>query len=98
MNDIKINKRVFSRPPPLPPLSLSSLAVIGRSFVIQQIPSSNLFMVVVDNKCDCSMFEPITMNPVEIMYILGRPEAILAKGLCRAPPDMQVLVSECVPA
>uniref|UniRef100_A0A8C8HFB7 VWFA domain-containing protein n=1 Tax=Oncorhynchus tshawytscha TaxID=74940 RepID=A0A8C8HFB7_ONCTS len=31
-------------------LSLSLL----RSFVIQQIPSSNLFMVVVDNKCDCS--------------------------------------------
>uniref|UniRef100_A0A8C6UFF0 Calcium channel, voltage dependent, alpha2/delta subunit 3 n=1 Tax=Neogobius melanostomus TaxID=47308 RepID=A0A8C6UFF0_9GOBI len=26
-----------------------------RSFVIQQIPSSNLFMIVVDNKCDCSM-------------------------------------------
>uniref|UniRef100_A0A8C5BE17 Calcium channel, voltage dependent, alpha2/delta subunit 3 n=1 Tax=Gadus morhua TaxID=8049 RepID=A0A8C5BE17_GADMO len=25
-----------------------------RSFVIQQIPSSNLFMVVVENKCDCS--------------------------------------------
>uniref|UniRef100_A0A674NAC7 Calcium voltage-gated channel auxiliary subunit alpha2delta 3 n=1 Tax=Takifugu rubripes TaxID=31033 RepID=A0A674NAC7_TAKRU len=41
-----------------------------KSFVIQQIPSSNLFMVVVDNKCDCSMFEPITMNPIEIMYIL----------------------------
>ncbi|XP_061553313.1 voltage-dependent calcium channel subunit alpha-2/delta-3-like isoform X5 [Phycodurus eques] len=40
-----------------------------KSFVIQQIPSSNLFMVVVDNKCDCSMFEPITMDPVEIMYI-----------------------------
>ncbi|CAG07337.1 unnamed protein product [Tetraodon nigroviridis] len=38
------------------------------SFVIQQIPSSNLFMVVVDNKCDCSMFEPITMNPVEIIF------------------------------
>lgn len=41
--------------------------------MIQQIPSSNLFMVVVDNKCDCSMFEPITMNPVEIMYILPWP-------------------------
>uniref|UniRef100_A0A3B3ZR24 VWFA domain-containing protein n=1 Tax=Periophthalmus magnuspinnatus TaxID=409849 RepID=A0A3B3ZR24_9GOBI len=41
-----------------------------KSFVIQQIPSSNLFMVVVDNKCDCSMFEPITMDPIEIMYIL----------------------------
>ncbi|XP_039903516.1 voltage-dependent calcium channel subunit alpha-2/delta-3 isoform X1 [Simochromis diagramma] len=39
-----------------------------KSFVIQQIPSSNLFMVVVDNKCDCSMFEPITMDPIEIMY------------------------------
>lgn len=38
--------------------------------MIQQIPSSNLFMVVVDNKCDCSMFEPITMDPIEIMYIL----------------------------
>ncbi|KAF3696953.1 Voltage-dependent calcium channel subunit alpha-2/delta-3 [Channa argus] len=44
-----------------------------KSFVIQQIPSSNLFMVVVDNKCDCSMFEPITMDPVEIMYILHWP-------------------------
>uniref|UniRef100_A0A672IRG6 Calcium voltage-gated channel auxiliary subunit alpha2delta 3 n=1 Tax=Salarias fasciatus TaxID=181472 RepID=A0A672IRG6_SALFA len=41
-----------------------------KSFVIQQIPSSNLFMVVVDNKCDCSMYEPITMDPIEIMYIL----------------------------
>uniref|UniRef100_A0A8C4NPP6 Calcium voltage-gated channel auxiliary subunit alpha2delta 3 n=1 Tax=Dicentrarchus labrax TaxID=13489 RepID=A0A8C4NPP6_DICLA len=34
---------------------LAVCAVIGRSFVIQQIPSSNLFMVVVDNKCDCSI-------------------------------------------
>uniref|UniRef100_A0A3Q2QZ91 Voltage-dependent calcium channel alpha-2/delta subunit conserved region domain-containing protein n=1 Tax=Fundulus heteroclitus TaxID=8078 RepID=A0A3Q2QZ91_FUNHE len=41
-----------------------------KSFVIQQIPSSNLFMVVVDNKCDCSDFGPITMDPIEIMYIL----------------------------
>uniref|UniRef100_A0A3Q3XCI6 VWFA domain-containing protein n=1 Tax=Mola mola TaxID=94237 RepID=A0A3Q3XCI6_MOLML len=29
-----------------------------RSFVIQQIPSSNLFMVVVDKKCDCSKTPP----------------------------------------
>uniref|UniRef100_A0A8C6NVI8 Calcium channel, voltage dependent, alpha2/delta subunit 3 n=1 Tax=Nothobranchius furzeri TaxID=105023 RepID=A0A8C6NVI8_NOTFU len=29
-----------------------------RSFVIQQIPSTNLFMVVVDNKCDCSSIPP----------------------------------------
>uniref|UniRef100_A0A3Q0SAR1 Calcium voltage-gated channel auxiliary subunit alpha2delta 3 n=1 Tax=Amphilophus citrinellus TaxID=61819 RepID=A0A3Q0SAR1_AMPCI len=46
-----------------------------KSFVIQQIPSSNLFMVVVDNKCDCSMFEPITMDPIEIMYILHWPKS-----------------------
>uniref|UniRef100_A0A3B3XEF4 VWFA domain-containing protein n=1 Tax=Poecilia mexicana TaxID=48701 RepID=A0A3B3XEF4_9TELE len=36
----------------------------------KQIPSSNLFMVVVDNKCDCIQFGPITMDPFEIMYIL----------------------------
>uniref|UniRef100_A0A8K9UBU8 Calcium channel, voltage dependent, alpha2/delta subunit 3 n=1 Tax=Oncorhynchus mykiss TaxID=8022 RepID=A0A8K9UBU8_ONCMY len=41
-----------------------------RSFVIQQIPSSNLFMVVVDNKCDCSSTLPVSMDPIEIMYIL----------------------------
>lgn len=61
----------------LPPSSLFSLcAVIDRSFVIQQIPSSNLFMVVVDNKCDCTMFEPITMDPIEIMYILHWPKTV----------------------
>nr|XP_023684323.1 voltage-dependent calcium channel subunit alpha-2/delta-3-like isoform X1 [Paramormyrops kingsleyae] len=39
-----------------------------RSFVIQQIPSSNLFMVVVDDQCDCSSAPPVTMEPIEIMY------------------------------
>lgn len=39
-----------------------------RSFVIQQIPSSNLFMIVVDNKCDCSNALAVTMDPIEIMY------------------------------
>uniref|UniRef100_A0A8C5A4F0 Calcium channel, voltage dependent, alpha2/delta subunit 3 n=1 Tax=Gadus morhua TaxID=8049 RepID=A0A8C5A4F0_GADMO len=33
-----------------------------RSFVIQQIPSSNLFMVVVENKCDCSSAPPVCLN------------------------------------
>ncbi|KAM6980754.1 voltage-dependent calcium channel subunit alpha-2/delta-3 [Aplochiton taeniatus] len=42
-----------------------------RSFVIQQIPSSNLFMVVVENKCDCSSAPSVTMDPIEIMYILS---------------------------
>ncbi|XP_030634224.1 voltage-dependent calcium channel subunit alpha-2/delta-3 [Chanos chanos] len=39
-----------------------------RTFVIQQIPSSNLFMVVVDNNCDCSSAPPVSMEPIEIMY------------------------------
>ncbi|RMB99954.1 hypothetical protein DUI87_23363 [Hirundo rustica rustica] len=37
-----------------------------KSFVIQQIPSSNLFMVVVDNECFCDSIPPITMAPIEI--------------------------------
>ncbi|CAL8238765.1 unnamed protein product, partial [Lota lota] len=37
-----------------------------RSFVIQQIPSSNLFMVIIDNKCDCSSAPPVTLDPIEI--------------------------------
>ncbi|XP_053340025.1 voltage-dependent calcium channel subunit alpha-2/delta-3 [Clarias gariepinus] len=39
-----------------------------RTFVIQQIPSSNLFMVVVENKCDCSFTPSVTMEPIEIIY------------------------------
>ncbi|XP_051768195.1 voltage-dependent calcium channel subunit alpha-2/delta-3 isoform X2 [Ctenopharyngodon idella] len=42
-----------------------------RTFVIQQIPSSNLFMVVVENKCDCGSAAPVTMEPIEIIYILS---------------------------
>ncbi|ROI74350.1 Voltage-dependent calcium channel subunit alpha-2/delta-3 [Anabarilius grahami] len=47
-----------------------------KSFVIQQIPSSNLFMVVIDNTCDCSDFGPVTMDPIEIMYILNKKEVL----------------------
>lgn len=39
-----------------------------KSFVIQQIPSSNLFMVVVDNECNCESVPAITMAPIEIRY------------------------------
>lgn len=49
---------------------LFDLFLICRSFVIQQIPSSNLFMVVVDNECFCDSVPPITMAPIEIRYIL----------------------------
>ncbi|MBZ3890001.1 Voltage-dependent calcium channel subunit alpha-2/delta-3 [Sciurus carolinensis] len=42
------------------------LNIPERSFVIQQIPSSNLFMVVVDSSCLCESVAPITMAPIEI--------------------------------
>lgn len=66
------HKAQHTHPNPTSYLLLLSLCLllIFRSFVIQQIPSSNLFMVVVDNKCHCRDFGPITMDPVEIMYIL----------------------------
>lgn len=47
-----------------------SASCSNRSFVIQQIPSSNLFMVVVDSSCLCESVAPITMAPIEIRYIL----------------------------
>ncbi|CAB1354118.1 unnamed protein product, partial [Coregonus sp. 'balchen'] len=45
------------------------------SFVIQQIPSSNLFMVVVDNKCDCSSAPLVSMDPIEIIISILNPSA-----------------------
>uniref|UniRef100_A0A672NKH4 Voltage-dependent calcium channel alpha-2/delta subunit conserved region domain-containing protein n=1 Tax=Sinocyclocheilus grahami TaxID=75366 RepID=A0A672NKH4_SINGR len=52
-----------------------------KSFVIQQIPSSNLFMVVIDNTCDCSDFGPVTMDPIEIMYILNKKTSLKCERL-----------------
>uniref|UniRef100_A0A3Q3J458 VWFA domain-containing protein n=1 Tax=Monopterus albus TaxID=43700 RepID=A0A3Q3J458_MONAL len=58
-----------------------------RSFVIQQIPSSNLFMVVVDNNCDCSSAPPVNMDPIEIMYILSKHKPLLKFQKDRKKPD-----------
>lgn len=45
--------------------------VCGRMFVVQQIPESNLLMLVVQADCDCSrQYPPITMEPKEVKYIL----------------------------
>lgn len=42
-----------------------------RMFVVQQIPESNLLMLVVQGDCDCSrQFPPITLEPMEVQYIL----------------------------
>uniref|UniRef100_A0A673H5I2 Calcium channel, voltage-dependent, alpha 2/delta subunit 4a n=1 Tax=Sinocyclocheilus rhinocerous TaxID=307959 RepID=A0A673H5I2_9TELE len=40
-------------------------------FVINQIPDSNLLLVVIHADCDCSrQYAPITMEPKEVKYIL----------------------------
>lgn len=42
-----------------------------RMFVVQQIPESNLLMLVIQADCDCSrQYPPITMEPKEVKYIL----------------------------
>uniref|UniRef100_A0A8C9VHR3 Calcium channel, voltage dependent, alpha2/delta subunit 3 n=1 Tax=Scleropages formosus TaxID=113540 RepID=A0A8C9VHR3_SCLFO len=35
----------------------------GRSFIVQRIPSSNLYLVVVEDQCDCSATPPVTLEP-----------------------------------
>ena len=56
----------------------------NRSFVIQQIPSSNLFMVVVDSSCVCESVAPITMAPIEIRYILLGIGPAMSAEACKA--------------
>lgn len=63
------------------------VSLVCRSFVIQQIPSSNLFMVVVDNKCECSS-AAVTMDPIEIMYILSQWNTCM---LCFCAKDIYLL-------
>ncbi|XP_059895012.1 voltage-dependent calcium channel subunit alpha-2/delta-4-like isoform X2 [Gadus macrocephalus] len=51
----------------------NSLIKCGRCqkmFVVQQVPDSNLLMLVVQADCDCSrQYPPITMEPMEVKYI-----------------------------
>uniref|UniRef100_A0A3B5PYT3 Calcium channel, voltage-dependent, alpha 2/delta subunit 4a n=1 Tax=Xiphophorus maculatus TaxID=8083 RepID=A0A3B5PYT3_XIPMA len=40
-----------------------------KMFVVQQIPESNLLMLVVQGDCDCSrQYPPITLEPKEVKY------------------------------
>ncbi|XP_016417523.1 voltage-dependent calcium channel subunit alpha-2/delta-4-like [Sinocyclocheilus rhinocerous] len=42
-----------------------------KMFVLQQVPNSNLVMLVVQADCDCSrQYAPITLAPREVKYIL----------------------------
>ncbi|CAL8337835.1 unnamed protein product [Arctogadus glacialis] len=55
----------------------NSLIKCGRCqkmFVVQQVPDSNLLMLVVQADCDCSrQYPPITMEPMEAVLGIGSP-------------------------
>lgn len=37
---------------------------------MQQIPNSNLLLLVTDPTCDCSIFPPVLQEATEVKYIL----------------------------
>ncbi|KAL1789554.1 voltage-dependent calcium channel subunit alpha-2/delta-4 [Sigmodon hispidus] len=41
-----------------------------KTFVMQQIPSSNLLLLVTDCTCECSAYSPILQEATEVKYIL----------------------------
>ncbi|KAH0512511.1 Voltage-dependent calcium channel subunit alpha-2/delta-4 [Microtus ochrogaster] len=45
-----------------------------KTFVMQQIPSSNLLLLVTDLTCDCSAYSPILQEATEVKYILHIPQ------------------------
>lgn len=48
-----------------------SFVLCSRMFVVQQIPDSNLVLVVAQADCDCSrQYGAILLEPKEIKYIL----------------------------
>lgn len=56
-------------------------------FVVQQIPDSNLVLVVTQADCDCSrQYGPIPLTPKEIKYILPPPAP--PAGRQRAQPAL----------
>ncbi|XP_034367844.1 voltage-dependent calcium channel subunit alpha-2/delta-4 isoform X2 [Arvicanthis niloticus] len=42
--------------------------VCQKTFVMQQIPSSNLLLLVTDRTCDCSAYSPILQEATEVKY------------------------------
>ncbi|KAI3371559.1 hypothetical protein L3Q82_023577, partial [Scortum barcoo] len=66
---------------------------VDRMFVVQQIPDSNLVLVVTQADCDCSrQYGPILLDPKEIKYILH----LLIDTFCREVSirTNQVLINE----
>uniref|UniRef100_A0A2I2Z6H1 Calcium voltage-gated channel auxiliary subunit alpha2delta 4 n=1 Tax=Gorilla gorilla gorilla TaxID=9595 RepID=A0A2I2Z6H1_GORGO len=51
-------------------------------FVVQQIPNSNLLLLVTDPTCDCSIFPPVLQEATEVKYILQLASAHNASVKC----------------
>uniref|UniRef100_A0A671SJG6 Calcium channel, voltage-dependent, alpha 2/delta subunit 4a n=1 Tax=Sinocyclocheilus anshuiensis TaxID=1608454 RepID=A0A671SJG6_9TELE len=96
---------------PLTNLSLFFLSVIARRvFVINQIPDSNLLLVVIQADCDCyRQYAPITMEPKEVKYILKTPAksrwSSLSQKIRRRPeschayhPQVNTYILDCFQA
>uniref|UniRef100_A0A3Q2Z2J1 Calcium channel, voltage-dependent, alpha 2/delta subunit 4a n=1 Tax=Hippocampus comes TaxID=109280 RepID=A0A3Q2Z2J1_HIPCM len=57
-----------------------------RMFVVQQIPQSNLLMLVVQADCDCSrQYSPITMEPKEVKNSSVKCERMRSQKIRRRP-------------
>uniref|UniRef100_A0A8D0F8H2 Calcium voltage-gated channel auxiliary subunit alpha2delta 4 n=1 Tax=Strix occidentalis caurina TaxID=311401 RepID=A0A8D0F8H2_STROC len=57
-----------------------------KMFVVQQIASSNLLLLITDAACDCSFFPPVLLDVKEVKYILPlKCERMRSQKLRRRP-------------
>lgn len=56
-------------------------------FVMQQIPHSNLLLLVTDSTCDCSVFPQVLQEAIQIKYILAVPQGAPSTPASRPPPQ-----------
>uniref|UniRef100_A0A8C6AE20 Calcium voltage-gated channel auxiliary subunit alpha2delta 4 n=1 Tax=Marmota marmota marmota TaxID=9994 RepID=A0A8C6AE20_MARMA len=56
-------------------------------FVMQQIPKTNLLLLVTDPTCDCSVFPPVLQKATEVKYILPILQDTMRSQKPRRRPD-----------
>lgn len=59
--------------------------------MMQQIPSSNLLLLVTDPACDCSVFPPVLQEATEVKYILPTLQHVRAREGWRVGHDTEGL-------
>ncbi|XP_069905373.1 voltage-dependent calcium channel subunit alpha-2/delta-4 isoform X2 [Oryctolagus cuniculus] len=64
-------------------------------FVIQQIPNSNLLLLVTDSTCDCSSFPPVLQEATEVKYIASvKCDRMRSQKLRRRPDSCHAFHAE----